>query len=150
MKIILKKDVDNLGFQYDELDVKSGYARNYLIPKGFAVISSPGVKKNISEMFKQRSKNERFLMDKLQKIKEKLKKLVIEIPVKVNKRGKIFGSINNHDIMIILNKNGISIDKKCIRIPGNKSIKTIGKHHAHIHLHKKIEFLLNFEVLAIS
>ncbi|WP_185861886.1 50S ribosomal protein L9 [Blattabacterium cuenoti] len=150
MKIILKKDVENLGFQYDELDVPPGYARNYLIPKGYAILALPGTIKSIHETLKQRTKKENFLIEKSKKIEEKLKKLTIKIQAKVGKGGKLFGSINNKELMKILNKEGISIDKKFIRIPGNKVIKTIGKHQASIRLHRKREFLFNFEVLASS
>ncbi|WP_185871340.1 50S ribosomal protein L9 [Blattabacterium cuenoti] len=150
MKIILKKDIENLGFQYDEIDVKPGYARNYLIPKGYAVLALPETIKSIREILKQRSKKERFLIEKWKEIEEKLSKLTIKIPAKVGKGGKLFGSINNHFLMNILNKEGISIDKKLIRIPGNKVIKKIGKHKANIRLHQKKEFTLNFEVLPSS
>ncbi|WP_341663022.1 50S ribosomal protein L9 [Blattabacterium cuenoti] len=150
MKILLKKDIENLGFQYDELDVKPGYARNYLIPKGYAVLALPGTIKNTHEILKQRSKKEHFLIEKSKEIEEKLRKLIIKIPVKVGKEGKLFGSINNHYLMKVLNKEGIFIDKKFIRISGNKVIKTIGKHQARIRLHRKREFTLNFEVLSSS
>ncbi|WP_341664119.1 50S ribosomal protein L9 [Blattabacterium cuenoti] len=150
MKILLKKDIENLGFQYDELDVKPGYARNYLIPKGYAVLALPGTIKNTHEILNQRSKKESFLIEKSKEIEEKLRKLIIKIPVKVGKGGKLFGSINNQYLMKILNKEGIFIDKKFIRIPGNKVIKTIGKHQARIRLHRKREFTLNFEVLSSS
>ncbi|WP_341658419.1 50S ribosomal protein L9 [Blattabacterium cuenoti] len=150
MKILLKKDIENLGFQYDELDVKPGYARNYLIPKGYAVLALPGTIKNTHEILNQRSKKESFLIEKSKEIEEKLKKLIIKIPVKVGKGEKLFGSINNQYLMKVLNKEGIFIDKKFIRIPGNKVIKTIGKHQARIRLHRKREFTLNFEVLSSS
>ncbi|AWU39315.1 50S ribosomal protein L9 [Blattabacterium punctulatus CPU2] len=148
MKIILKKDVENLGFQYDELDVKPGYARNYLIPNDYAVLALPGTIKNIHEILKQRYKKESFLIEKSKEIEKKLKKLTIKIKAKVGKGGKLFGSINNQELMKVLNKKGISIEKKSIRIPGNKVIKTIGKHQVSIRLHRKKEFTLNFEVLS--
>ncbi|WP_341656029.1 50S ribosomal protein L9 [Blattabacterium cuenoti] len=150
MKILLKKDIENLGFQYDELDVKPGYARNYLIPKGYAVLALPGTIKNTHEILNQRSKKESFLIEKSKEIEDKLRKLIIKIPVKVGKGGKFFGSINNQYLMKVLNQEGIFIDKKFIRIPGNKVIKTIGKHQARIRLHRKREFTLNFEVLSSS
>ncbi|AER40394.1 MAG: 50S ribosomal protein L9 [Flavobacteriales bacterium] len=147
MKVILKKDVENLGFQYEELDVKPGYARNYLIPKGYAVLALPGTVKNIREILKHRHRKESFLMDKSKEIEKKLKQLTIKIKAKVGKGGKLFGSINNQEVMKALNEKGIHIEKKFIRIPGNKVIKTIGKHQASIRLHRQRELLLNFEVL---
>ncbi|WP_185870753.1 50S ribosomal protein L9 [Blattabacterium cuenoti] len=148
MKIILKKDVENLGFQYDELNVKPGYARNYLIPKGYAILALPGTVKSIHEILKQRSQKERVLIEQAKEIEKKLKKLTIKIKSKVSKGGKLFGSINNQDIMNFLKKEGISIDKKFIRIPGNRVIKTIGKYQANIRLHSQRELTINFEVLA--
>ncbi|WP_185882152.1 50S ribosomal protein L9 [Blattabacterium cuenoti] len=148
MKIILKKDVENLGFQYDELNVKPGYARNYLIPKGYAILALPGEVKNIQEILKQRSKKESFFIEKSKEIEKKLKQLTIKITAKVGRGGKLFGSINNQELMEALHKEGISIEKKFIRIPGNKVIKTIGKHQAYIRLHRQRELILNFEVIA--
>ncbi|WP_185850067.1 50S ribosomal protein L9 [Blattabacterium cuenoti] len=148
MKIILKKDVENLGFQYDELNVKPGYARNYLIPKGYAIIALPGEVKNIQEILKQRSKKESFFIEKSKEIEKKLKQLTIKITAKVGRGGKLFGSINNQELMEALHKEGISIEKKFIRIPGNRVIKTIGKHQAYIRLHRQRELILNFEVIA--
>ncbi|WP_185866843.1 50S ribosomal protein L9 [Blattabacterium cuenoti] len=148
MKIILKKDVENLGFQYDELNVKPGYARNYLIPKGYAIIALPGEVKNIQEILKQRLKKESFFIEKSKEIEKKLKQLTIKITAKVGRGGKLFGSINNQELMEALHKKGISIEKKFIRIPGNRVIKTIGKHQACIRLHRQRELPLNFEVVA--
>ncbi|WP_185851825.1 50S ribosomal protein L9 [Blattabacterium cuenoti] len=148
MKIILKKDLENLGFQYDELDVKPGYARNYLIPKGYAILSFPGTGKNIHEILKKRSQNESVLIEKSKEIENKLKKLIIKIKAKVSKGGKLFGSIKSQDLMKVFNEKGISIEKKFIRIPGNRVIKKIGKYQASIRLHSQREFTINFEVLA--
>ncbi|WP_185862951.1 50S ribosomal protein L9 [Blattabacterium cuenoti] len=148
MKIILKKDVENLGFQYDELNVKPGYARNYLIPKGYAILALPGEVKNIQEILKQRSKKESFFIEKSKEIEKQLKQLTIKITAKVGRGGKLFGSINNQELMEALHKEGISIEKKFIRIPGNRVIKTIGKHQAYIRLHRQRELILNFEVIA--
>ncbi|WP_185865252.1 50S ribosomal protein L9 [Blattabacterium cuenoti] len=150
MKIILKKDLENLGFLHDEIDVKPGYARNYLIPRGLAVESSLGLLKNNKEILKQRSRKEDSLIKKAHKIEKKLKDLVIKIPVKVSKDGKLFGSINNQYIMNFLSKKGIFIEKKFIRIHGKKTIKSIGKYQASIRLHRKKEFLLDFEVLVMN
>ncbi|WP_185882194.1 50S ribosomal protein L9 [Blattabacterium cuenoti] len=147
MKIILTKDVENLGFKYDELEVKPGYARNYLIPKGYAILSFPGMVKDISEIMKHRSKKEESIIEKSKEIEKKLKGLTLQVKAKVGQGGKLFGSVSNKDLMEVLNKKGISIERKLIRIPGNKIIKTIGKQHAIIRLHKEIEIDFNFEVV---
>ncbi|WP_185873532.1 50S ribosomal protein L9 [Blattabacterium cuenoti] len=148
MKIILKKYIENLGFKYDEVNVKSGYARNYLIPKGLAVFASHGSIKNNKEILKQRHKKDKYLIEKSKKIEKELEKFKIKIYVKENKNGKIFGSISNQDISTFINKKGININKKYIKIINNKIIKSIGKYQANISLHRKHNFLLNFEILS--
>ncbi|WP_185877603.1 50S ribosomal protein L9 [Blattabacterium cuenoti] len=150
MKILLKKDIEKLGFKYDELEVRAGYARNYLFPKGLAVLSSCVYAKRIKETLKNRFKNERILIEKSNYIKKKIQELNIKIPVKVSKNGKLFGSINNQKIMEILNSKGINIDKKFIKITGNKPIKSIGKYQAIICIHRKHSITLSFEVLSDS
>ncbi|WP_185855754.1 50S ribosomal protein L9 [Blattabacterium cuenoti] len=148
MKIILKKDVENLGFKYDELDVKPGYARNYLIPKGFAIFSLPGYYKNVNnnKTLKIRYEQE---YDKIA-IEDKLKDLFIKIPMKVGKNGKLFGSVNNQYLTKVLNEKGISIDKNFIKIIGNKIIKKIGLYQAKIIIPSKSkqEYMLNFEIIS--
>lgn len=147
MKILLKKDVKNLGFKNDQLNVKSGYARNYLIPKGFAVKSSPGLIKNIKELLNQRSKKVKLLIEKSKDVEKKLKGLNIKILAKSDKNGKLFGSIGSQQIQKYLQEKGIFLEKKFIRIPENKVIKSIGKYKAIISLHKEYEFFISFEVL---
>ncbi|WP_185878128.1 50S ribosomal protein L9 [Blattabacterium cuenoti] len=148
MKIILKKYVENLGFQYDEIHVKSGYARNYLIPKGLAIFASYSSIKNNNEILKQRNKKDKYLIEKSKDIEKKLGKIIIKIYVKVNKNGKIFGSINNQNISEFISKKGMDIKKQYIKIVGNKVIKSVGKYQANIRLHRKHEFLLDFEILS--
>ncbi len=145
MKIILKKDIENLGLKYEKLEVKSGYARNFLIPKGLAVLALPGIIKNTKEVLKQRYKKEKFLIYNSKIIEQKLKKLSIIISVKTGENGKLFGSINNYSISNILNKNGINVDKKFIKING-KNIKAVGNYSATISLHKDHDFIIKFKV----
>lgn len=148
MRIILKKDVENLGFKYDQLIVKPGYARNYLIPKGYAVIASPGVIKELNEVLKQRSKKEEILIKKAKQTVEKLNVLNLKIPVKVGAGGKLFGSVHAHDLVEALTKENIRIDKKFIGL-GN-TIKVIGKYQVNIRLHRQVETQFSFEVVAAT
>ncbi|XOD67150.1 MAG: 50S ribosomal protein L9 [Flavobacteriales bacterium Tduv] len=145
MRIILKKDVENLGFKYDQLSVKPGYARNYLIPKGYALVASPGSIKELNEVLKQRSKKQEVLIQEAKKTVEKLNVLNVKIPVKVGAGGKLFGSVHSNDLVEILEKENIHIDKKFIRL-GN-AIKVIGKYQANIRLNSQVEVQFSFEVV---
>lgn len=146
MKIILKIDIENLGFQYEEIKVKPGFARNYLIPKGYAVTATVSEKKQLQEILRQRSKKEKLLLKKAKETFNTLKYIKIKISVKSDEKGKIFGSVNNQVLFEELKKKNIHIDKKFIIIPGN-NIKKLGKHKVKIYLHRKLEVEFPFELV---
>lgn len=146
MQIILKKDIDNIGFQYEEIKVKPGFARNYLIPKGYAVSATISEKKQLQEILRQHSKKEEFLLKKAKETINILKSIQIKISVKSGEKGKIFGSVNNQVLYEALKEKKIHIDKKFIIIPGN-NIKKLGKHKVKIHLHRKLEVEFSFELV---
>ncbi|WP_342226908.1 50S ribosomal protein L9 [Candidatus Walczuchella endosymbiont of Icerya purchasi] len=145
MRIILKKDIDNLGLKYEEIVVKPGFARNYLIPNGYAELSTKSNKKKIQEILKQRSKKEENLIKKAKEIAEKLRKIHLKIKVRTGSDGKLFGSINNNTIEESLRKYDIKVDKNLIIL--NK-VKILGKHRAEIRLHRKIKVSLPFELIS--
>ncbi|XOD69335.1 MAG: 50S ribosomal protein L9 [Flavobacteriales bacterium AspAUS03] len=149
MRIILKKDIENLGFKYDELNVKPGHARNYLIPQGYAIAASPSALKELNEVLKQRAKKEEALINKAKQIAKGLNLLNLKISTKAGRGGKLFGSVYNQDLTEALAKEGIQIDKKLIRIVGS-TIKTTGKYQASIRLHRQLEAQLFFEVVATT
>lgn len=138
MQVILKTDLEKVGFQYEEIKVKPGFARNYLIPKGYAEYATFSKKKQLQEILRQRSKKEEFLLKKAQETVNQLKSIQIKISVKSGEKGKIFGSVNNQAISEALKEKHIHIEKKFIIIPGN-NIKKLGKHKVKIHLHRKLE-----------
>ena len=104
MKLILKEDVQNLGFKDDVVSVKSGYGRNFLIPKGKAVIATTSALKILKENLKQREFKEKSIVDEALKKAEKIKSLKIKLPSKVGSEDKLFGSVNNSDLANAISK----------------------------------------------
>ena len=149
MEIILLKDVLNCGFKDDLVTVKDGYATNYLLPQGFAVLATESAKKVLNENLKQRQHKEDELIKKADSEKNKLEKLDIKIKAKVLEDGiSLFGSVNNAMISDSLSENGFELDKKYIKIVGFRSIKKVGKYIANIRLHRDVNVDFNFEVIA--
>ena len=118
MELILKQDVENLGFKDDVVQVKNGYGRNFLIPQGLAILATPSAKKVLAENLKQRAFKEQKLVDDANALGKKLLALDIKIAAKAGGTGKLFGSINNADLSAALKDAGHEIEKKCIKIAG--------------------------------
>ncbi len=144
MEIILKKDVQNLGFKDDVLTVKNGYGRNYLIPQGFASLATPSALKVLAENLKQKAHKEQKLVNDAKQLAEALKALDIKI---VSKAGgdKLFGSVTNANIAEILEQNGHVIDRKFIT---SGIVKRIGKYSATVRLHREVVIELPYEIVA--
>ncbi len=147
MELILKKDVENLGFKDDLVKVKNGYGRNYLIPKGFAVLATVSAKKVLAETLKQRAFKEAKLIKDATKVAEAIAALEIKIAAKAGTGDKLFGSVNNANLAEALESAGQSIDKKYISVIGG-TIKRLGKSQAKIRLHREVIVDLDFEVVA--
>ncbi|MGB2232556.1 MAG: 50S ribosomal protein L9 [Flavobacteriaceae bacterium] len=147
MELILKQDVDNVGFKDDVVTVKNGYGRNFLIPQGFAVLATPSAKKVLAENLKQRAYKEKKIVDDANKLAEALKALDVKIASKVGTGDKLFGSVNNIDVSAALNKAGHEVEKRYISIAGG-SIKRLGKYNAVIRLHREVSVDLPFEIVA--
>ncbi|ALJ04327.1 50S ribosomal protein L9 [Pseudalgibacter alginicilyticus] len=145
MELILKQDVENLGFKDDVVTVKNGYGRNFLIPQGHAILATVSAKKVLAENLKQRAFKEKKIVDDANVIAEAIKALEIKIPAKVGAGDKLFGSINNIDVAEALEKEGQSIDKKFITVT---TIKRLGKYTAVVRLHRSVSVDLEFEVIA--
>ncbi|KAF2517525.1 50S ribosomal protein L9 [Flavobacterium salilacus subsp. salilacus] len=144
MELILKQDVQNLGFKDDIVTVKPGYGRNFLIPQGFAQMATPTAKKVLAENLKQRAFKEQKLVDDAKNIAEAIKALEIKITAKAG-GDKLFGSVTNADIAEVLEKNGQSIDKKYIT---SGIVKRTGKYTANIRLHREVIVELPYEIVA--
>jgi len=147
MELILKKDVDNLGFADDVVTVKSGYGRNFLIPQGLAVLATPSTKKVLAETLKQRAYKEQKVVDVAKEEAEKLNGLEIKISSKAGNDNKLFGSVSNANLAEALEKEGVEIDKKYISIAGGL-IKRTGQYEATIRFHREVIEKLTFEVAA--
>ncbi len=147
MEIILTQDVDRLGSKNDTLDVKAGFARNFLIPQGMAVAATPSAKKVVAEVIKQQSHKAVKALEEAQKLQTKLEALSIKIGAKAGESGKIFGSVNSIQIAEAIQAGGISIERKNISI-ADDSIKELGSYEATVKLHKEINVTISFEVVA--
>lgn len=148
MEIILTQDVQNLGFADDLVKVKDGYARNYLIPKGYAVLATEPRKKMLAETLKQRA----FKAEKIRKEAEfmagKIEGLTLRILTKASEKGTIFGSVNTIVVANALkDQHNIEIDRKKI-ILKDDHIKELGNYTAQVQLHKDFKVTVNLEVVA--
>ena len=147
MEIILKKDVEGVGFKDDIITVKNGFGRNFLIPNGSAILATPTAKKILAENIKQQVVKDKKIIDDANNMEKKISALELKIKAKVGEGVKLFGSVNNINVQKELSENGIEIDKKSIIISGN-NIKQLGKYSAKIRLHREVIFDFPFEVVA--
>ena len=147
MELILKQDVEGLGFKDDVVTVKNGYGRNFLIPSGQAVLATTSAKKVRTENLKQRAFKEKKIIEDAQKVAENIKELELKITAKVGSGDKLFGSVNNIDVAAALDQAGQSIEKKFITVTGG-NVKRLGKYNAQIRLHRDVNVELPFEIIA--
>jgi large subunit ribosomal protein L9 len=147
MELILKEDVQNLGFKDDVVTVKNGYGRNYLIPQGLATMATVSAKKVLAENLRQKAHKEKKIIDGANKTAEALKELEVKISAKVGAADKLFGSVTTIDLAAALEKAGHEIDKKYISIKGG-AVKRAGPYEAQIRLHREVLEDLPFEVVA--
>lgn len=144
MEIILIKDVENLGYANDIVNVRPGYANNYLIPQGFAKHATASAKKVLAENLKQRAHKDAKILADAQALAEKLANLPLSFAVKAEE-GKIFGSITNADVAEQLAAKGVEVEKKNITV---EPIKTVGEHKATIKLHREVKAEVALSVVA--
>ncbi|KKM56934.1 hypothetical protein LCGC14_1551240, partial [marine sediment metagenome] len=147
MELILNQDVEHLGFKDDVVDVKNGYGRNYLIPRGMAAMATSSAKKVLAENLRQSAHKEKKVVDSASKTADALKSLDIKIPAKVGAADKLFGSVTASDLSNVLAKDGHEIDRKYISIRGG-AIKRAGPYTADIRLHREVIVEFNFEVVS--
>ncbi|TAG55747.1 MAG: 50S ribosomal protein L9 [Cytophagales bacterium] len=146
MDIILKEDLKGLGYKNDLVTVKPGYGRNYLIPKGVAILATETNKKVVAENIKQAAHKAQKLKKDATDLADKLSKLVLEIGAKIGESGKIFGSITPLQISDALKNKGFNIDRKKITFKGE--VKQAGEYEAMIDLHKEVHQSVKFAVVA--
>ncbi len=146
MEVILKKNVDKLGYKDETVTVKPGYGRNFLIPQGYAILATPSNKKAHAEMMKQRSHKESKIVAEAEAIAAKLADVTVKISTKVGENGKIFGSVNTVQLADALRAEGFDIDRKSLKIK-DEPIKEIGTYEAEANLHKGVKPVFKFEVI---
>lgn len=144
MELILKQDVQNLGFKDDIVTVKPGYGRNFLIPQGFATMATPSAKKVLAENLKQKAHKEAKIVDDAKKQAEAIKALDIKITAKAG-GDKLFGSVTNADIAEAMAAAGQSVDRKYIT---SGIVKRTGKYTASVRLHRDVVVELPYEIVA--
>ncbi|MNE38785.1 50S ribosomal protein L9 [compost metagenome] len=144
MELILRKDVQNLGFKDDVVTVKNGYGRNFLIPQGFAHLATSSAKKVLAENLKQRAHKEAKVVNDAKALAETLKAIEIKIFAKAGGE-KLFGSITNIDIAEALAKGGQEIERKFIT---SGIVKRTGKYSASVRLHRDVIVELPYEIVA--
>ena len=147
MELILKKDVDNLGFKNDMVTVKHGYGRNFLIPQGFADLATPSAKKVLAETIKQQAFKEQKNIDAAKKQAAKLNGLEMKLTAKAGGGDKMFGSITSGNLAEALAKEGVELDKKYITIAGG-NIKRLGQYEATLRFHREVISTFSFDVVA--
>ena len=146
MEIILKRNVEKLGYKDDLVSVKSGYGRNYLIPKGAAILATAAAKKIHAETLKQRAFKEDKIREEAVKAAESLKGMAVKIGAKVGDQGKIFGSVSSLQLADAIKKLGFIVDRKNIAIK-DEPIKQVGSYQAEVQLHREIKETITFEVV---
>jgi len=146
MEIILKQDVEHLGYANDVVKVKEGYARNFLLPRGLAISAMPSEKKQLAETLKQRAHKEAKIKDEAIKIADGLENKTLKIGAKAGEAGKIFGSVNTIQIADAIRALGFEVDRKNIKLKG-EAIKNLGKYEAEVVFHRDVIRTIPFDVV---
>jgi large subunit ribosomal protein L9 len=147
MEVILKKNVDKLGYANEIVNVKPGYGRNFLIPQGYASLATASAKRAHEEMMKQKAHKENKLELEAQEIAAKLADVTVSIVTKAGENGKIFGSVNTVQLAEALRKEGFDIDRKSLKIK-DEPIKEIGTFEAEANLYRGVKQAFKFEVVS--
>jgi large subunit ribosomal protein L9 len=146
-KLILTHEVTGLGSAGDVVDVKNGYARNYLIPQGFAVAWTRGGEKQIDQIKAARVARELATIEDAQHLKEKLETTKVKLAVKAGREGRLFGSVKTADVAEAVSAAGIGeLDKRKIELP--TPIKAIGEHEATVRLRDDLSATITLVVVA--
>lgn len=149
MKLILTAAVDNLGLAGEIVEVKDGYGRNYLIPRGFAIKWTRGGEKQIEGIKRSRDAREIRGLDHAQEIRTQIEALTVELPVRAGETGKLFGAVTAANLAAAIKKaGGPAVDKRTIET--SKSIKSLGSHTIGVKLHDAVTAHVAVSVVAAS
>ncbi len=144
MQVILIKDVEKLGYANDIVDVKPGYANNYLLPQGYAKVATESAKKVLAENIRQRAHKEAKILADAQALAEKIENLPLTLTAKAEEE-KIFGSVTSADLAAALAEKGVEVDRKAIELD---AVKTLGEYVATVKLHREVKATIHFSVVA--
>ena len=147
MEVILKKNVDKLGYANEVVTVKPGYGRNFLIPQGYAVLATASAKKAHEEIMRQKSHKESKMLAEAQAVAAKLADVSVSIATKAGENGKIFGSVNTVQLAEALREAGFDIDRKSLKIK-DEPIREVGSFEAEANLYKGVKQSFKFEVVS--
>jgi large subunit ribosomal protein L9 len=147
MEVILKKNVDKLGYANEVVTVKPGYGRNFLIPQGYAILATASAKKAHEEVMRQKSHKESKMLAEAQAIAAKLADVSVSIATKAGENGKIFGSVNTLQLAEALRGAGFEIDRKSLKIK-DEPIRELGSFEAEANLYKGVKQTFKFEVVS--
>lgn len=146
MEVILKQDIQGLGYKDDIVNVKPGYGRNYLIPQGIAIFATDSNRKMVAENIKQASHKAEKIKKDAEEIAKKIGDITIELKTKAGESGKIFGAITTVQLAEALKDKGFDIDRK--KISFNTTIKELGDYTASLDLHREVQHEINIKVVA--
>lgn len=144
MEVILIKDIENLGYANDIVNVKPGYANNYLIPQGYAKSATAAARKVLAENLKQRAHKDAKILADAQALAEKIANLPLSLTMKAEE-GKLFGTITATDLAEAMAAKGVELDRKAIVV---EAIKTVGEYEATAKLHREVKAVIRFTVSA--
>jgi large subunit ribosomal protein L9 len=147
MEVILKQDVEHLGYANDVVKVRDGYARNYLLPRGLAKVATPGERKQLAEMLRQRAHKEAKIRENAEQTAKALEGQTLRITAKVGENGRIFGSVNTIMLADAIKALGHEVDRRNIKIKG-EAIKAVGTYEAEVAFHREVVRTIPFEVVA--
>ncbi|MBK7129365.1 MAG: 50S ribosomal protein L9 [Crocinitomicaceae bacterium] len=147
MELILKKNVDKLGFKDEVVKVRPGYGRNFLIPQGYAVLATESAKKAHAEVMKQRSHKDAKIKEEASGLAAKLAEMTVKVAAKAGDSGKIFGSVTTVQLSEALKAAGVDVERKSLKIV-NEPIREVGTFEAVAILHKDVKQNFKFEVVA--
>ncbi|HEU4719199.1 MAG TPA: 50S ribosomal protein L9 [Bacteroidia bacterium] len=148
MEVILKQDVRNLGYKNDIVKVKDGYGRNFLIPRGLAIVADLTAKKVHSENMRQSAHKEAKIKAEAEKSAAKIQEMTVKVGAKAGENGKIFGSVTGVQLADALRKLGFEVERRNISIENEANIKTLGTYNAKVRLHKEVVAPFRFEVVS--
>ena len=145
MKVILKRDVKGLGREGDLKEVKGGYARNHLLPTGAAIVADRGALANWERHREQREERDRSARTDAEATAERLRGLTIEVPVKAGERGRLFGAVTGHQIVELIHREGVELDRHALHL--REPIKALGDYKIDVRLMPGVEAVVNVSVV---